>query len=140
MFVTLALSPAVAQLVLVRRNPMADVPRILTPTDLMKQRDEAFTELVKALLIINGGGAVALLAFLQTTWVQSKALIGVVVVAIAAMAAGALVAAAVHLLRYQASWSHQSGETAKWARFRRLYLFAASLSLILFAIVLVVFF
>jgi hypothetical protein len=40
----------------------------LTSDTLAKQRDESATELVKALLIINGGGAVALLAFLQATW------------------------------------------------------------------------
>jgi hypothetical protein len=45
---------------------MTDNP---TPADLTEQRSEAMVELVKALLIINGGGAVALLAFLQSAWV-----------------------------------------------------------------------
>ena len=51
---------------------MADNP---TPVDLTEQRSEAIAELVKALLIINGGGAVALLAFLQSAWVRDNRLI-----------------------------------------------------------------
>jgi len=74
----------------------------MSPADLMKQRNEAIAELVKALLIINGGGAVALLAFLQSPWVQDKALVAPVAYAVPMLAFGSLSAAACHLLRYHA--------------------------------------
>lgn len=43
------------------------------PSDLSaeartRQRDQAASELVRTLLIINGSGAAALLAFLQAIW------------------------------------------------------------------------
>ena len=105
----------------------------MSEADLMKQRNEAIAELVKALLIINGGGAVALLAFLQSAWVQEKALVVPVAYAVSVLAFGSLLAAACHLLRYHASWYHQSGNTARSARFRRFYLVIAWASLFAFA-------
>jgi len=110
---------------------MQEIP--MNAADLMEQRNEAITELVKALLIINGGGAVALLAFLQSAWVQDKALVAPVAYAVSALAFGSLFAAACHLLRYYASWYHQSENTARSARFRRLYLLFALASLFAFA-------
>lgn len=55
----------------------------------MKQRNEAAAELVKAVLIINGGGTVALLAFLQATWVTARVLAMPTIVAIAFLSFGA---------------------------------------------------
>ena len=40
----------------------------LTERDLTDQRNDAMREGVKALVLMNGGGAVALLAFLQAIW------------------------------------------------------------------------
>ena len=104
----------------------------LSPADRTRQRNEAATELVKALLIINGGGAVALLAFLQAIWVPSRVLAKPTVTAIALLAFGALLAAAFHLFRHQASLQYQFGSQADGQKFDRLYLFAASASLVSF--------
>jgi hypothetical protein len=106
----------------------------LAPADLTRQRDESFRELIKALLILNGGGAVALLAFLQAVWTDSRALARPTICAIAALAIGALLAAASHLFRYEASWHWQRGEIDRWSRDRRIYLLLPSLSLALFVV------
>jgi hypothetical protein len=100
----------------------------------MKQRNESATELVKALLIINGGGAVALLAFLQAVWSTAPTLAKPTVLGIVFLSAGALSAAAFHFFRHQASWFHQSDEKSQWAKFRRLYLACASVSLLAFLV------
>ena len=102
--------------------------------DLTEQRNQAMSELVKALLIINGGGAVTLLAFLQSPWVQDKKLVVPVACAVAALALGSLFAAACHLLRYYASWHHQSRDEDRFERFRRFYLCCAYASLFAFAV------
>jgi hypothetical protein len=104
----------------------------LTPTERTKQRNEAATELVKALLIVNGGGAVALLAFLQAIWVSAHGLAKPIVLGIAFFAIGAFAAAAFHLLRHEASYEHQFGKGS----LKRLYDFgyraAAVISLLAF--------
>jgi archaellum biogenesis protein FlaJ (TadC family) len=99
-----------------------------------KQRDQTAGELVRALLIINGGGAVALLAFLQAIWSSDKAVAKSVVIALVVFAIGAALAAAFHLFRHQASWYQQSDEHAQWEKFRRFYLLSASLSLVAFVV------
>lgn len=99
-----------------------------------KQRDQAASELVRALLIINGGGAVALLAFLQAIWASEKALAKPTIAALVALAFGAVCAAAFHFFRHQASWYNQKTEKEKWAKFRRFYLVSAALSLIAFVV------
>lgn len=43
-------------------------PQELQPKDLTEQRNDALREGVKGLLLINGGGATAMLAFLQAIW------------------------------------------------------------------------
>jgi hypothetical protein len=97
-----------------------------------RQRDQAASDLVRALLIVNGGGAAALLAFLQAIWASHQGLAKPTIAAMVIMAFGAAMGAAFHLFRYQASWHHQQGNKAKWAKFRRFYLGSASLSLIAF--------
>jgi len=107
-------------------------PEILSAEARTRQRDQAASELVRALLIINGGGAAALLAFLQAIWSSNKALAKPTIVALVIFSVGAALAAAFHLFRHQASWYHQSGDLKRWAKFDRLYLVSASLSLIAF--------
>jgi hypothetical protein len=97
----------------------------------MKQRDQAASELVRALLIINGGGAAALLAFLQAIWSSNKALAKPTIAAIVILGFGASVGAVFHLLRYLTSWYQQQGKK-RWAVFRMLYLISAWLSLLAF--------
>jgi hypothetical protein len=105
------------------------------PSDtLTKQRDESATELVKALLIINGGGAVALLAFLQATWSSAPDLAKPTLLGIAVLSFGALSAASFHFFRHQTSWFFQRRDTSRWAKYRCLYLWSASLALIAFAL------
>jgi len=104
----------------------------LAPEHLTQQRDKSASELVRALLIINGGGAAALLAFLQAIWTSSRELAKPTVIALIILAFGAVCAAAFHFLRHQASWQHQSGNANDWARSRRSYLTCAVLSMLAF--------
>jgi hypothetical protein len=104
----------------------------LAPEHLTQQRDQSASELVRALLIINGGGAAALLAFLQAIWATNRELAKPTVVAMTILAFGAACAAAFHFFRHQASWHHQSGNTDAWAKFRRFYLASAVVSLLAF--------
>ena len=43
-------------------------PHVLSAEARTRQRDQAASELVRSLLIINGGGAATLLAFLTAIW------------------------------------------------------------------------
>jgi hypothetical protein len=109
-----------------------DQPEILSAEARTRQRDQAASELVRALLIINGGGAAALLAFLQAIWSSQRALAKPTIVALIILAVGAVLAAAFHLFRYQASWHHQRGDLNRWVKYRRFYLISAWLSLLAF--------
>jgi len=67
-----------------------ETPRVgLTAADLMRQRDESATQLVRALLIVNAGGSAALLAFLQAIWVSSRELAKPTVIGMLLLAFGA---------------------------------------------------
>jgi len=91
-----------------------DQPEILSAEARTKQRDQAASELVRGLLLINGGGAAALLAFLQAIWSSNKALARPTIVALVILSVGAVLGAAFHLFRHQASWHHQSGDLKRW--------------------------
>ncbi len=67
-----------------------------------KSRADVLTESVKALLLVNGGGAVALLAFLQSVW-SNAALARVTFVGIAWMGAGLVFALLVQPFRFSHS-------------------------------------
>lgn len=73
------------------------------------RRDGMAEQGLKALLLLNGGGAVALLAFLQAVWVKEGmlALVPWIVVAISCLVLGAATAGAVHFLRYITSITYQ---------------------------------
>lgn len=88
----------------------------LDPRDFTEQRDDAFREGVKGLLLINGGGTTAMLAFLQATWATKPQLAKYVVGCIALLALGLFLAGLVHFLRYQASFSFQ-GANPSLSRF-----------------------
>lgn len=103
----------------------------LSPEARTRQRDQAASDLVRALLLINGGGVAALLAFLQAIWVTEKGLAKPTIAALVILALGAAMGAAFHLFRHQASWYQQQDDT-RWRKFRCLYLASASLSLIAF--------
>jgi len=108
-----------------------DDPPILSPEAHTRQRDQAASELVRGLLILNGGGAAALLAFLQVIWSSNRVLAKPTIVALVILSIGAVLGLAFHFFRYLTSWYHQNGDP-KWRRFRRLYLTLAILSLLAF--------
>jgi hypothetical protein len=71
----------------------------------MKVRAEITNQGIRGLLLINGGGAAALLAFLQAIWKEEPALAEHVVAAIAWLAGGVAVAGISFFLRYHTSLS-----------------------------------
>jgi len=73
----------------------------LKPQDFTQQRNEASREGIRGLLIINGGGAVALLAFLQAIWQQDKIFAEYIIIGISVLALGVVIAGAANFLRYQ---------------------------------------
>src|SRR5260370_34919685 len=75
----------------------------LPAVDRMQQRNESAAELVKALLIINGGGAVALLAFLQASLGSAPAFSKPTVIGGAFLSFCALSAPVFPFFRYLAS-------------------------------------
>ena len=58
---------------------------------------------------MNGGGAVALLAFLQAIWKKDQVLSQYVLVGLSAIAVGVLLGGLVQFFRYHASFSFQRG-------------------------------
>lgn len=111
---------------------MASENNRLEPSDFTRQRDEANREGVRGLLIINGGGAVALLAFLQAIWPDNKLLAKYVVIGIGAFAIGVFLAGLSNFLRYHASFNFQAGNRERWLLFRRGYIGCWYISLFLF--------
>jgi hypothetical protein len=110
---------------------MDNQSEILSAEARTRQRDQSASELVRALLVINGGGAAALLAFLQAIWSSNKALVKPTIVALGILSFGAALAAVFHLFRYLASFHQQSGNK-RWTVYRWSYLTSAWLSLLAF--------
>ncbi len=79
----------------------------LTPKDMTDQRNDAMREGVKALVLMNGGGAVALLAFLQAIWSKEPALVKYVLWGLGCLVVGVALAALVHFFRYHTSLAYQ---------------------------------
>lgn len=103
----------------------------ITPT---KARQEVITESVRGLFIVNGGGAVALLAFLQAIWKDSPSLARVVLAGLAFMAVGLTFAAYVNYSRYHASFEHESGNTSEYQKYRSRVMWFQKLSIASFVI------
>jgi hypothetical protein len=108
----------------------------LKASDYTAQRNESVKEGVTALLLMNGGGAVALLAFLQATWQSDPVLAGYVVSAMVYLVMGVALAGLVHLLRFQASWNFQAGRRHSW--WHRAYVGSAFLSILAFVVGMIV--
>ena len=113
-------------------------PNVLPAEARTRQRDQAASELVRALLVVNGGGATVLLAFLQAIWKSDKALAQATVWALLILGVGAALAASFHLLRYRASVHYQGGDRERGEKFGRFYTVSASLSLLAFVVGIVV--
>ena len=104
----------------------------LEPQDFTRQRDEASKEGVRGLLIINGGGGVALLAFLQAIWLKDEGLAKYVLIGISLLAFGVFFAGLSSFLRYHASFNFQQGREDRWLLYRRGYVGCWYMSLSLF--------
>jgi hypothetical protein len=104
----------------------------LRPQDFTAQRDQAITEGVKSLFLMNGGAAVALLAFLQAIWATNPYLSKFVIGGIGFHSIGVFLAGCVQLFVYSASFNFQSGRRQRWVIYRRLYLGCAYVSLVAF--------
>jgi hypothetical protein len=86
-------------------------------------------ESVKGLLLINGGGAVALLAFLQQIWTSNHLLAWWVLLGLCAFTLGITLAAFINHVRVDSSLAHgQSEPTAGRLRMRHIYLTRASIA------------
>jgi len=107
-------------------------PAGLVPKDFTEQRNDALREGVKGLLLINGGAATAMLAFLQATWTTKPQLAKYIVGCIALLALGLFLAGLVQFFRYQASFSFQGGHQQAFRTYRLLYLMSAYGSLVAF--------
>lgn len=107
-------------------------PEGLVPKDFTEQRNDALREGVRGLLLINGGAATAMLAFLQATWTTKPQLAKYIVGCIALLALGLFLAGLVQFFRYQASFSFQGGRQQAFKTYRSLYLMSAYGSLVAF--------
>lgn len=116
----------------------SDTSRGLEDREFTEQRNEALREGVRGLFLMNGGAAVAMLAFLQTIWKDQPLLAMNVAISIAVFAGGILLAGVVQFFRYHASFNLQSGKRGAFKIYRRLYLLAAYSSLATFLVGVVV--
>ena len=94
----------------------------LTSQSFTEQRGEAITEGVKSLFLMNGGAAIALLAFLQALWATNPYLSKFTIAGIGLHSFGVFMAGCVQLFRYSASYNFQGGRHGRWMIYRRLYL------------------
>ena len=106
----------------------------LQPKDFTEQRNDTLREGVKGLFLINGGGATAMLAFLQATWTTKPQIAKYVVGCIALLAIGLFLAGLVQFFRYNASFAFQGSRSRAFEIYRFLYLAAAYSSLVAFLI------
>lgn len=77
----------------------------LTPQDFHAARAEITTEGVKGLFLMNGGGSIALLAFLQAIWEKQPQLAKFVLAGIAVMCLGLVLGGFINFFRYHASFN-----------------------------------
>lgn len=116
----------------------SETPRGLEASDFTKQRNEALREGVRGLFVMNGGGAVAMLAFLQAILKDQPLLAKYVVASIAFLAVGVFLAGLVQFFRYHASSNLQGGRLWAFWTYQVLYLAAAYGSLAAFLVGLLV--
>ena len=100
------------------------------------RRDSMAEQGLKALLLLNGGGAVALLAFLQAIWIKEAmlALVPWIVTAILSLVLGAATAGAVHFLRYMASMTYQKEGADEGRKMTRVHGLATIFSFVFFLV------
>lgn len=81
----------------------------LTAKDFTDQRNDAMREGVKVLFLMNGGGSIALLAFLQAVWTTDRLLAQVVIRGLCFLLGGVVLASVVHLFRV-----HTANDTQRY--------------------------
>jgi hypothetical protein len=88
-----------------------------------EERHAMVDSIFNALLTLNGGGAVALLAFLGAIWAdeQGKVLARWGSVGLGLFAVGLVAAVVFQLFRYRASWARGISRYKKVPRFRRIW-------------------
>ena len=96
-------------------------PQTLSAEALMQQRNQAMTESVKGLFIINGGGAAALLAFLKAIGTDQRVFASFIVTGLFCFVIGLTCAGVVQWFRFRASESHQRTDTMAHQRYYRRY-------------------
>jgi hypothetical protein len=98
-------------------------------------RAEIHNRAVQGLFLLNGGGAVALLAALPQMWDKAEPIIPAIAGALIIMAAGLVLAGIVNFLRYESSVAHDKAETReKGKRFGRIWRWVAAFSLMMFVV------
>ena len=102
----------------------------LDASELTSQGNEAMVEGVRALLWMNGGGAVAL-AFLQAIWGKNPGFSQSILRAAICFLLGVLLAESVQVLRSTAAFHPHEGDE-NWRKVRHAYLLAACASLVAF--------
>ena len=104
------------------------------------RRDSMAEQGLKALLLLNGGGAVALLAFLQAIWIKHamSALVAWIVAALVCLVLGAATAGAVHFFRYMASMTYQMEGAGEGRKMTRLHGQATIISFVFFLLGMVI--
>ena len=76
----------------------------MSPSDDKREaRAKIATEIVRGLLLINGGGAVALLAFVQAIWPVERGIVGWLLASLCCFAVGALLCPVYNHVRVQVS-------------------------------------
>src|SRR4030067_3566404 len=96
----------------------------LNAKDFTEHRNDALREGVKGLFLMNGGSAVAMLAFLQAIWKENPQLAKYVIASIALFAVGVLLAGLVPFVKYHSSTYYQSSMYRAYRAFLFLYLAA----------------
>ena len=83
------------------------------PTDTQR-RDEMMIQAVRGLFIMNGGGGVALLAFLQAVWTHSNIAVGPVLFGLIWLGLGTALAGSVLLVRYSTTVAFAQHSRWRW--------------------------
>lgn len=108
-----------------------------------ERRDEMANHGLRSLLLLNGGGAVAVLAFLQSIWTEPAAqeLVPWVVYGMVPLIIGAALSGLVHFIRYESSEAYQMRSKMAGRRMKCLQKFftAAAFASFLFGMNLIVF-
>lgn len=111
----------------------------LPPEVYTKQRDGDIAQAVKGLFIINGGGALGLLAFFKDVWNTQPSLARTILGSLTFLVVGAALAGAVHVVRYVASFRYQQGDsTAPTLRLTYIYLAICSLGAFIVAMIVMI--